>query len=57
MELKAGRLEFNDATRLILDQALDGVQVSLQFSGFQMRLAGAYSGLILNPSSNIRISR
>ena len=56
LELKAGRLNFSDATKLILDQTLDGVQVSFQFSGFQIRLAGAYSGLILNPSSNVRIS-
>jgi hypothetical protein len=57
VELKAGRLTFSDATRLILDQTLDGVQVSLQFSGFQVMLAGAYSGFILNPSSNVRISQ
>ncbi len=56
VELKAGRFNFSDATRLILDETLDGVQVSLLFSGFQVRLAGAYSGLLLNPSSNVRIS-
>ena len=56
VELKAGRLNFSDATKLILDQTLDGVQVNLLFSGFQIRLAGAYSGFILNPSSNVRIS-
>jgi len=56
VELTAGRFEFNDTTRLILDQTLDGVQVSFQFTNFQVRLAGAYSGLILNPSSNVRIS-
>ncbi|MGA2380131.1 MAG: hypothetical protein ABSG85_12585 [Spirochaetia bacterium] len=56
VELKAGRFNFSDATKLILDQTLDGVQVSLLFSGFQVRLAGAYSGFILNPSSNVRIS-
>jgi len=56
VELKAGRFEFADATRLILDQTLDGVQVSFLFTGFQVRLGAAYSGLILNPSSNVRIS-
>ncbi len=56
VELKAGRFEFSDATKLILDQTLDGVQLSFLFSGFQVRLAGAYSGFILNPSSNVRIS-
>jgi hypothetical protein len=56
VELKAGRFNFSDATKLILDQTLDGVQVSLLFSGFQIRLAGAYSGFLLNPSSNVRIS-
>lgn len=56
VELKAGRFEFSDATGLILDQTLDGAQLSFEFSGFQLRLAGAYSGLILNPSSNVRIS-
>jgi len=56
VELKAGRLNFSDETKLILDQTLDGVQLNLLFSGFQIRLAGAYSGLLLNPSSNVRIS-
>jgi hypothetical protein len=56
VELKAGRFNFSDSTKLILDQTLDGVQVSFLFSGFQFRLAGAYSGFILNPSSNVRIS-
>jgi hypothetical protein len=56
VELKAGRFNFSDATKLILDQTMDGAQVSLLFSGFQVRLAGAYSGFLLNPSSNIRIS-
>ena len=56
VELKAGRLNFSDATKLILDQTLDGVQINFLFSGFQIRLAGAYSGLLLNPSSNVRIS-
>jgi hypothetical protein len=56
VEIKAGRFEFSDATKLILDQTLDGVQIDLEFTGFQLRLAGAYSGLILNPSSNVRIS-
>jgi hypothetical protein len=56
VELKAGRFNFSDATKLILDQTLDGVQVSLLFSGFQVMLAGGYSGFILNPSSNVRIS-
>ena len=56
VELKAGRFNFSDVTKLILDQTMDGVQVSLLFSGFQVRLAGAYTGLLLNPSSNIRIS-
>jgi len=56
VELKAGRFQFTDATGLILDQTLDGLQVSFLFSGFKIRLAGAYSGFILNPSSNVRIS-
>ncbi len=56
VELKAGRLNFSDATKLILDHTLDGVQINLLFSGFQIRLAGAYSGFLLNPSSNVRIS-
>ena len=56
IELTAGRFEFNDSTRLILDQTLDGIQVNFQFTNFQVRLAGAYSGFIINPSSNVRIS-
>jgi hypothetical protein len=56
VELKAGRFNFSDATKLILDQTMDGLQISLLFSGFQVRFAGAYSGFVLNPSSNVRIS-
>jgi hypothetical protein len=56
VELKAGRFNFSDATKLILNQTMDGAQISLLFSGFQVRLAGAYSGFLLNPSSNVRIS-
>jgi len=56
IEVTAGRFEFNDSTRLILDQTLDGIQVNFQFTNFQVRLAGAYSGFIINPSSNVRIS-
>lgn len=56
VELKAGRFNFSDATKLILNQTMDGAQISLLFSGFQVRLAGAYTGFILNPSSSIRIS-
>jgi hypothetical protein len=56
IELTAGRFEFSDTTRLILDQTLDGIQVNFQFTNFQIRLAGAYSGFIINPSSNVRIS-
>jgi hypothetical protein len=56
IELKAGRFAFSDVTKLILDQTMDGLQVTMLFSGFQVRLAGAYTGLLLNPSSNVRIS-
>jgi hypothetical protein len=56
IELKAGRFNFRDTTGLILDQTLDGAQVTFLFSGFQIKLAGAYSGFLLNPSSNVRIS-
>jgi hypothetical protein len=56
IELKAGRFNFSDSTRLILDQTLDGVQITMLFSGFQIKLAGAYSGFLLNPSSNVRVS-
>jgi hypothetical protein len=56
IELKVGRFNFSDTTTLILDQTLDGVQLTMLFSGFQIKLAGAYSGFILNPSSNVRVS-
>jgi hypothetical protein len=56
LELKAGRFNFSDATKLILDETMDGVQLGFLFSGWQVSLAGAYSGFLLNPSSNVRIS-
>ncbi len=56
VELKVGRFNFSDATGLILNETMDGAQVSFLFSGYRILLAGAYSGFLLNPSSNVRIS-
>jgi hypothetical protein len=53
----AGRTRFADPTGLILDHTADGGIVRIIYPGVQLRLAGAYTGLLISPSSVIRISQ
>ena len=52
----AGRFGFRDATGLILNHAADGVRVALRQPVAEVELGFAYTGLLLNPSSQIRMS-
>ncbi len=56
LELAAGRILFRDATGKILEHVADGVQLGLLWSGVHLRFGAGYTGLLLNPSSDIRIS-
>jgi hypothetical protein len=56
LELTAGRFVFQDATGLILNHAADGLRFGFLFPKVQIHLGAAYTGLLLNPSSDIRVS-
>ena len=56
LELTAGRFVFQDATGLILNHAADGLLFGFLFPKVQIHLGAAYTGLLLSPSSDIRVS-
>ncbi len=55
-ELTAGRFGFADPTGYIWNHPGDGLQVDLRFLRWRLRLAGAYTGLLLNSVSDIRMT-
>jgi len=56
LELTAGRFVFKDATGLILSHPADGLRFGFFFPKVYIQLGAAYTGLLLNPSSEIRVS-
>jgi len=56
LELTAGRFVFADATGLILNHPADGLRLGFLYPRVRIHLGAAYTGLLLNPSSDIRIS-
>ncbi|TVR07076.1 MAG: hypothetical protein EA403_00205 [Spirochaetaceae bacterium] len=57
VQATAGRTRFVDPTGLVLNHVADGGVARLTVPWGRFRLAGAYSGLLLSPSSSIRISQ
>ena len=51
-----GRFPFRDTTGIVLSHLADGAQIRLNYPGVRVRVAGAYTGLLLNPSSDIRMT-
>ncbi|TVQ98714.1 MAG: hypothetical protein EA403_13935 [Spirochaetaceae bacterium] len=51
-----GRTPFRDPTGLVLDHLADGGIVTLSFPRASLRAGAAYTGLLLSPSSTIRMS-
>ncbi len=56
LALDAGRFRFRDPTGLVLNHTADGVRASLRFPTVIVELSGAYTGLLLNPSSQVRMT-
>ncbi len=56
VETSAGRFPFSDPTGYILNHNADGARLNLLFPRIRIRADAAYTGLLLNPSSDIRIS-
>ncbi|MFP4432713.1 MAG: hypothetical protein ACLFPV_15795 [Spirochaetaceae bacterium] len=51
-----GRTGFSDPTGLVLNHVADGALVNLTYPRVRFRLGGAYTGLLISPSSSIRVS-
>ena len=56
LQATVGRTGFSDPTGLILNHVADGVLANLTYPRVRLRLGGAYTGLLISPSSSIRIS-
>ncbi len=56
LELSAGRFRFNDPTRVVWNHAGDGLSVSVGFPRWSARVSAAYTGLLLNAVSDIRMT-
>ncbi len=56
LQATVGRTGFSDPTGLILNHVADGAVVNLTYPRVRLRLGGAYTGLLISPSSSIRIS-
>jgi hypothetical protein len=56
VETSLGRFPFSDPTGYILSHTADGASLRFLFPRVRLQFDGAYTGLLLNPSSDIRIS-
>ena len=53
---QVGRFRLAGPSNLIINDTVDGLDFTLSLPAVRVRLASAYTGLLLNPSSNIRMS-
>ncbi len=56
LEFTAGRFPFADPSAMILNHTADGVKVRALYPSFVLDFSGAYTGLLLNPKSEIRMT-
>jgi hypothetical protein len=56
LEASAGRFRFSDSTGRVISHLADGGRLRLRFPAFNMRLDAAYTGLQLDPNSDIRLT-
>jgi hypothetical protein len=56
VQTSVGRFSFSDPTGYLLMHTADGVSVGLFFPRVHLQADAAYTGLLLNPSSDIRLS-
>ncbi|TVR75623.1 MAG: hypothetical protein EA427_00085 [Spirochaetaceae bacterium] len=52
----AGRFQFRDTTGIVLNHVADGMQARVNYPGLRTRAAIGYTGLLLNPVSDIRMT-
>ncbi|SRR6056297_3299462 len=56
LNLSLGRFQFSEPTGYILSHTADGASVRLLFPRVHLQADAAYTGLLLNPASDVRIS-
>ncbi len=56
LEASGGRMFFSDPTGMVLSHNADGASFKLLYPGIRLLFAGGYTGLLLNPSSDIRMT-
>ncbi|TVQ37302.1 MAG: hypothetical protein EA384_12545 [Spirochaetaceae bacterium] len=56
LAVEAGRFGFKDPSGLVLNHTADGLRAALRLPVVEVELGGAYTGLLLNPSSQIRMT-
>ncbi|MCF7929123.1 MAG: hypothetical protein K9L68_09930 [Spirochaetales bacterium] len=54
--LSAGRQRFTDPTSILLNEPGDGIDAGFAMSGFDIRLAGAYTGLVFRENNELFLS-
>ena len=55
-ELSAGRFFFSEPTGMIMAHTADGISVNLLYPKVHFTVSGGYTGFLLNPKSDIRVS-
>ncbi len=56
LEISAGRFRFADPSAFIVNHAADGLRLRMLKPGMTVELAGAYTGFLLNPKSDVRMT-
>ena len=55
-EINAGRFYFSDPSGMVLAHTADGASFRFLYPNVRISLAGGYTGLLVNPSSDIRMT-
>ncbi len=56
LRFTAGRFRLRDTTGIVLGHTVDGAQVRIGYPSLRVRAAAGYTGLLLNPVSDIRMT-
>lgn len=56
VETTVGRFRFQDPSALVFNHTADGASVQLGYPAVRLRLGAAYTGLLLNPVSSVRMT-
>ncbi|TVQ26135.1 MAG: hypothetical protein EA383_06300 [Spirochaetaceae bacterium] len=57
LRTRVGRFRVADPSTFVINAAVDGLSVRLEYPAVRMELTGAYTGLQLNPVSNVRMTQ